>query len=121
MHAPICLAILMYLYILSLQSYFTRSLLICPKCTNYPSVCQVTVHDYFFLNAQKSNLSHPNATFNAMIIKTVLYNTRNICQFIHQTDQKVENKGTMQFITEQSIKEIQTKSKEIVEEMGTQI
>ena len=38
---------------MSLQSYFTRSLLICPKCPNHPSVCQVNVHDYFFETSKK--------------------------------------------------------------------
>ena len=57
-HAPIwlkffLLAILLYMSVLSLQSYFNRSLLICPKCQNHPSVCQVYVHDYFFETPKK--------------------------------------------------------------------
>ena len=68
MHVPIwltifLLAIIMYLSILSLQSYFNRSLLICPKCRNHPSDCQVYSHDYF-LKCQKNNFLYPNATFN---------------------------------------------------------
>merc|ERR1712059_241793 len=57
-HAPILLkfflvAILLCPFILCLKNYFTRSLLICPKCQKHPSDCQVTLHDYFFETPKK--------------------------------------------------------------------